>query len=192
MPIEHKSCKISCAHNSFLNHETVLKCCTEHGSDTAVLCAKFQHDLTIDMADREKEIEQDSSFGRIVYIATKLWSALIYLVKNESQYSPCHIPSHLQVKYSLRPARGHALKLTFTGDDLGCATLQTYGTNVSGKANHCFNLHLSASNMVNWFRFPMIRYIKQNVRNTQFHLRTMENEDRLPFLMFASHHYLSL
>ena len=52
------------------------------------------------------------------------------------------------MKYSLRPARGHALKMTFAGEDLGCAKLQTYGTNVSGKSDQCFNSRLIALNMI--------------------------------------------
>ena len=43
-PISHK---ISCAHNVFSGCLIVLKFYTEHGSDTAVLWAKFQNDWTI-------------------------------------------------------------------------------------------------------------------------------------------------
>ena len=33
-------------HNLNFNRPIILKFCTEHGSDTAVLCAKFQNDWT--------------------------------------------------------------------------------------------------------------------------------------------------
>ena len=44
-----KSHGISYAHNLFLNHQVILNFCTEHGSDTAMLCAKVQNDLTFEM-----------------------------------------------------------------------------------------------------------------------------------------------
>ena len=40
--LNSKSCGISFAHNLFLSHPIILKFCTEHGSDTAMLCAKFK------------------------------------------------------------------------------------------------------------------------------------------------------
>ena len=39
-----KFCKISLVHNIHFGCSVFLKLCTEHGSDTAVLCAKFQND----------------------------------------------------------------------------------------------------------------------------------------------------
>ena len=33
-------------HNLFLICSVIVNFCTEHGSDTAMLCAKFQNDLT--------------------------------------------------------------------------------------------------------------------------------------------------
>ena len=44
---ETQSHKISFAHNLFLSYEIILKFCTEHESDTAVLCAKSQNYFTI-------------------------------------------------------------------------------------------------------------------------------------------------
>ena len=41
-----KSRKISTTHDSFLSC-SVVKCCTEHDSDTVVLCAKFQNDWAV-------------------------------------------------------------------------------------------------------------------------------------------------
>ena len=46
-----KSHEISFAHNLFLSCQIVLKLCTEHGSDTAVLCAKYQNDLTTELGE---------------------------------------------------------------------------------------------------------------------------------------------
>ena len=41
-----KSREISFARNALLSNQIILKFYTEHGSDTAVLCAKFENDLT--------------------------------------------------------------------------------------------------------------------------------------------------
>ena len=43
-----KSHEISFAHNLFISNPIVLKFCTEHGSDTAMLSAKFQNNWTTD------------------------------------------------------------------------------------------------------------------------------------------------
>ena len=43
-----KSCEISFVYNSYLSWPIVLRFFTEHGSITAVLCAKFQIDWTIE------------------------------------------------------------------------------------------------------------------------------------------------
>ena len=45
-----KSREISFVHNTRFNCPIILKLCTEHGSDTAVLCAIFQNDWKLDMA----------------------------------------------------------------------------------------------------------------------------------------------
>ena len=37
------------AHDLFLCRPIILKFCTEHGSDTAMLCAKFQNDWATEM-----------------------------------------------------------------------------------------------------------------------------------------------
>ena len=42
--LKPKYSEISPTHNQFLKCSIVLKICTEHGSNTAVLCAKFQND----------------------------------------------------------------------------------------------------------------------------------------------------
>ena len=54
-----KSRQISFAHKLFLNYPIVLKFCTEHGSDTAVLCAKFQNDWAT-----ETELMDEREFTR--------------------------------------------------------------------------------------------------------------------------------
>ena len=43
-----KSREISFTHNLILSYQIILKFCTEHGSDTAVFCAKFQKDWIIE------------------------------------------------------------------------------------------------------------------------------------------------
>ena len=49
MLLKLKILQILFAHNSCLNCQIILKFCTEHGSITAVLCAKLQNDSTTDM-----------------------------------------------------------------------------------------------------------------------------------------------
>ena len=65
--------EISFAHNSCFSSPIALKFCTEHDSVTAVLCAKFQTDWTIEtdvMDERDfVRFEFKMSFGRISYIA---------------------------------------------------------------------------------------------------------------------------
>ena len=41
--------KISSFRNLFLSCAIILKFCTEHGSDTAMLCANFQNDWTTEV-----------------------------------------------------------------------------------------------------------------------------------------------
>ena len=47
--LKRKSREISFACYFILSCQTVLEFCTEHGNDTAVLCAKLQNNLTIDV-----------------------------------------------------------------------------------------------------------------------------------------------
>ena len=54
-----KSREISYDHNLFLSYSFVLKFCREHGSITAVLCAKFQNDTT-----KETNIMDERDFAR--------------------------------------------------------------------------------------------------------------------------------
>ena len=49
-----KSRKISFIHNSHSKFPIVLKFCTEHGSTTVVLCAKFHNNWTIKMGDMDE------------------------------------------------------------------------------------------------------------------------------------------
>ena len=64
-----KSHEILFAHNLFISYLIALKFCTEHGSDTAVLCAKFQNDWTVVVDERDfARFEFKTSFGRISYI----------------------------------------------------------------------------------------------------------------------------
>ena len=71
--IKLKSHEVLFAHNWFCNRPIILKCCTEHDSDTAVLCEKFQNDGTTetDVMDTRDfaRFELKMSFGRISYIA---------------------------------------------------------------------------------------------------------------------------
>ena len=67
--LKPKSREISFANILFISYPIVLKFCTEHGSDTAVLCAKFQNDWTTKTAvmdDRDfARFEFNSNFRRM-------------------------------------------------------------------------------------------------------------------------------
>ena len=54
-----KSREIPFAHILFLSCSIVFKCCTEYGSDTVVLCAKFQNDWTFATDVMENEYSRD-------------------------------------------------------------------------------------------------------------------------------------
>ena len=47
--VKHKSVEFSYAHILHFSCQIILKFCTQHGSITAMLCAKFQNDLTTEM-----------------------------------------------------------------------------------------------------------------------------------------------
>ena len=68
-----KSREISFAHNPCFSWPITLKFCTEHGSITAMLCAKFQTDWTIETDVMDGQVfarfEFKMSLGRISYIA---------------------------------------------------------------------------------------------------------------------------
>ena len=73
-----KSREISFAHNLLFIYPIVFEFCTEHGSDTGVLCAIFQNDWApakqvIDKRDFAR-FEFKMSFARIPYIAQDLFS----------------------------------------------------------------------------------------------------------------------
>ena len=67
--------EISFAHNSCFSWPITLKFCTEHDSITAVLCAKFQTDWTIETDVVEEQVSTRFEFiikmslRRISYIA---------------------------------------------------------------------------------------------------------------------------
>ena len=98
-----KSREISFAHNSCLSWLIALKFCTEYGCITAVLCAKFQIDWTIetDVMDERNfaRFELKMSFGRISYIAQNPRPALLlnrhssYLLQNDHSIGTnvCHM-----------------------------------------------------------------------------------------------------
>ena len=66
-----KSCEILFAYKSFLRDSIVLKFCTEHGSDTAMLCAKFQNNWTIQVDVMDElhltGFEFKMSFGHVTW-----------------------------------------------------------------------------------------------------------------------------
>ena len=72
--LKPQSCRILFAHNSFLCYPIILKCCTEYGSDTALLCAKFQNDWATDTNATEEwhftRFEFNVGFGWIPYLVT--------------------------------------------------------------------------------------------------------------------------
>ena len=74
--------KLKSRENSFVNNihfncPIGLKFCTEHGNDTAVLCAQFQSDWSTEawvMGKRDfARFELKMNFGRIAYIAQGPW-----------------------------------------------------------------------------------------------------------------------
>ena len=64
-----KSREISFVHNLLLSKSIVLKFCTEHDSEAAVLCAKFQNDWWTENSVMDERVfarfESDMSFRRI-------------------------------------------------------------------------------------------------------------------------------
>ena len=71
--IQHKSCKILSVLKLFLNSPIVLKFCTEHGSDTAVLCEKFQKDWAdVNLIKNYASFEFEDEIWGIPYVATVL------------------------------------------------------------------------------------------------------------------------
>ena len=75
-----KFCKILFAHNIHFNWPIIFKFCTEHGSFTAVLCAKFQNALVMRNKLWVNSISQEfeTSFRVISYIATADWISILY------------------------------------------------------------------------------------------------------------------
>ena len=75
-----KSRDISFVHNIRFHCPIGLKFCTEHGSDTAVLCAKFQNDRSTEAWVMDKRdfarFEFKMNFGRISYIV--LWLTVLH------------------------------------------------------------------------------------------------------------------
>ena len=71
--LKHESREISFAHKISLFSPIVLKFCTEHGSDTAVLCAKFQKDWTAESGVKDERnfarFEFKMSFRRMSHVA---------------------------------------------------------------------------------------------------------------------------
>ena len=86
--LKPKPREISFGHNLLLSCTVVLKFCTEHGSVTAVLCAKYQNDLTIEMDVLNERsfarFEFDVSFGEITCIATKFAGYLMFCLHKNS------------------------------------------------------------------------------------------------------------
>ena len=68
------------AHKLFLNLQIVSKLCTEHGRDTAMLCAKFQYNVTTEMDVMDEwdfvRVEFKISFWAISYTAKALGTML--------------------------------------------------------------------------------------------------------------------
>ena len=81
--LKPKSCEISFACNLFINYPIVMTFCTEHASDTAMLCTNFQIDWTteVDVMDEWDFVrfEFQISFRRISYIAQHPQAAMMTL-----------------------------------------------------------------------------------------------------------------
>ena len=96
-----KSWEILFPKNILLVYHIVLKICTEHGCDTAMLCAKFENDITTEMTvlngrdfARFKFVMR---FWRISNIATGTWWC-----KNPPVISSFHWRFMLVIKDSYR------------------------------------------------------------------------------------------
>ena len=87
----HLSPRTSPGHNLSINHPIVLKFCSEHGNDTAVLLAKFKNNWTIEtdvMDDRHFKIfELMMNFKCTSYIAEppRLIRERVYLAEYPEQ-----------------------------------------------------------------------------------------------------------
>ena len=66
--------ELSWVYNFCLSCETIFESCTEHGSITAMLCAKFQNDFTTQRNGMHyRDIAFENNFRQIAYIAMALW-----------------------------------------------------------------------------------------------------------------------
>ena len=69
--------EISFAQDTYFGYLIILKICTEHGSLTAVLCAKFQNDFTADMCAMEERyfarFESEVGMGWISSVTALPW-----------------------------------------------------------------------------------------------------------------------
>ena len=95
--LKPKSHKIFFAINLFSLYSIILEFCTEHGSDTAVLCAKFQNNWLNAM---DVIVEQDCArfefkmnFGRIFHIAQPLCIALTADLSTIIATRICYFPN---------------------------------------------------------------------------------------------------
>ena len=99
-PLKPKSHKNSFSDNICRSCPVILKFCTEHGRDTAVLCAKFQDNWIIKMdvmGERDfVRFEFKICFRRISCIAQHLWSHETCVNK----WGPWWICAPITCKYS--------------------------------------------------------------------------------------------
>ena len=62
-----KSLEILSIHNIHFNYPTIFEFCTEHGSDTAVLCAKFEKDWTTNKKVKGNQVFAKFEFKMISF-----------------------------------------------------------------------------------------------------------------------------
>ena len=83
-PLKLKSPKISCTHKISFIYPFVLKFCTEHDSDTALLCTEFQNDWSTETCLTGKRdfmrFAFKMHFRRISHIAQGPWGGSLLLL----------------------------------------------------------------------------------------------------------------
>ena len=88
-----KFCNMSFIQNTHFRSQIILTFCTEHGRDTAMLCAKFQNDLMIErnfMGKLLAKFEFKLHFGLICYAEQPPVK-----MANTNGHHPCFGSSHL-------------------------------------------------------------------------------------------------
>ena len=89
-------CHILFSHHSFISCQIVFKFCTKHGSDTAMLCAKFQNKLKSKIDVMNEQVFVKFEFNPSGAETSVFWMtrAIQYQVANDLGLHPHIISSH--------------------------------------------------------------------------------------------------